>query len=74
MNKPNDVDAAPVHAVVIAYYSEPSSERPCSLCKFRQYDSWHNESWCQHTPPPLGIGERLLIDTWGTCEHWEESR
>lgn len=54
------------------WYSEPCEERPCSACKYCHYDSFHDELWCSHEPPPDGLGSNLLIDNWGTCEYWEK--
>jgi len=53
-------------------YDEPCKEEPCSRCEFRNYDSFHNELWCGHKPKPEGIGNRLLIGEWGTCEFWKK--
>mgnify|MGYP006888280477 CR=1 FL=1 len=53
------------------YYQEPSSYQPCHECKFHRYDSFHNEQWCDHDPPPLGLPPRLLIGEWGHCNYWE---
>lgn len=55
-----------------AYYDEPCRDRPCMNCKYMTYDSFHDETWCDHKPPPDGLGARLLVDKWGSCEFWEE--
>ena len=54
-----------------AYYTEPDAEQPCSQCKFKRYDSFHNELWCNHDPPPDGLGSQVIIGRWGHCEYWE---
>lgn len=54
-------------------YNVPCEEEPCMFCKFREYDSFHDELWCGHKPPPDGLNGRLLIDKWGTCEWWEDN-
>jgi hypothetical protein len=54
------------------WYSEPNAEQPCMYCKYRKYDSFHNEMWCNRDPAPSNIGPRLLIDKWGHCEGWEQ--
>jgi hypothetical protein len=53
-------------------YEEPCKDKPCMNCKHRNYDSFHNETWCGHKPVPEGIGSHLLIDKWGSCEYWED--
>lgn len=56
----------------ICEYTEPHEDEPCTQCKWRNYDSWHNEMWCSHNPPPYNIGYRLIIDKWGHCDYWEK--
>lgn len=52
-------------------YTGPDENKPCSLCEYREYDSFHYEMWCGHKPKPEGIGPKLIIGQWGTCEHWD---
>lgn len=59
--------------ILKVYYEEPSSHQPCSQCKFHRYDSFHNEQWCGHDPPPIGLRSRLLIGEWGHCDYWEKT-
>lgn len=56
----------------LLFYSEPNSEEPCSSCKHRRYDSFHNELWCGRKPPPYNLGDRLIIGEWGHCEGWRK--
>lgn len=58
--------------ILKVYYEEPSSYQPCSECVFHRYDSFHNEQWCDHDPPPLGLRARLIIGEWGHCDYWED--
>ena len=53
-----------------ATYDEPDANEPCMYCQFREYDSFHDEKWCGHKPPPEGLPPRLLIDRWGHCAYW----
>lgn len=55
-------------------YFEPCYLQPCMYCKHNEYDSWHDETWCGHKPPPEGLPERLQNDKWGSCEHYEEKK
>jgi len=57
---------------MIAYYTEPDTNEPCMFCKYKEYDSFHDEKWCDHKPEPDGLGNRLLIGEWGHCEYWEK--
>jgi len=54
-------------------YSEPMEHTPCHKCEYRNYDTWHDETWCGHHPPPSGLGERLIVDKWGGCAYWKVS-
>jgi hypothetical protein len=46
-------------------------EDSCQNCKFRNYDSWHDESWCDHKPEPEGLCERRVISNVnGRCEYF----
>ena len=54
-----------------AYYYISWPVRRCENCKYRNYDSFHDESWCGHKPKPNGLGERLLVEPTGCCEYWE---
>lgn len=54
------------------WYTEPHESEPCSRCKFRRYDSFHDESWCGHENKPHGIGNSRLVDRWGHCDQWEQ--
>jgi len=53
-------------------YELPDVEKRCGECKYREYDSFHGEIWCSHKPKPDGMPESRLIDSFGTCEYWEQ--
>jgi len=57
----------------MAYYTEPDRDEPCFMCEHREYDSFHDETWCGHEPEPDGLGNRLLVDKWGHCEYFTKS-
>ncbi len=52
-------------------YDEPNKDRPCSKCEYYEYDSFHDERWCDHIPLAEGINNRCLVDRWGSCEYWK---
>ena len=49
-----------------------SPDLGCGICIHRHYDSWHNESWCNHEPPPEGLCPRLLVNIYDKCEYFDE--
>ena len=55
------------------YYMTYCPTKCCGNCKYRHYDSFHGETWCEHKPPPNGLGSALLIDMCGYCEYWEDT-
>lgn len=55
-------------------YFEPCQSQPCMYCKYKKYDSWHDDSWCTHKPSPEGLNDRLQVDKWGSCEYFEEDK
>lgn len=55
----------------VIYYA-PYAEHPCRECKWREYDTYHNEKFCIHKPPPKGLGKNCPIDSQGTCGYWED--
>jgi len=49
-----------------------SAEMGCGICEHRNYDSFHDESWCGHEPKPEGLCGRLLVEHTDKCEYFEE--
>lgn len=54
-----------------AFYCSSFLMQRCGNCKYVNYDSYHNESWCGHKPEPGGLGEELTVVPTGCCEYWE---
>jgi hypothetical protein len=53
-------------------YDPGYQERSCQNCKHRNYDSWTDEIWCSHEPPPDGLCERLVVpNPNGRCEYFD---
>ena len=48
------------------------SEIGCGNCIHRNYDSFHDESWCGHNPKPDGLCPRLLVEHTDKCEYFEQ--
>jgi hypothetical protein len=55
-------------------YDEPNSSEPCFQCKYKDYDSFQDETFCNHSPLAEGIPYRAIIDKWGSCEYYELSQ
>ncbi len=53
-------------------YDEQYQKECCANCKYRQYDTFYDEMWCGHQPPPEGLMERKLVGINGICEYFEE--
>ncbi len=58
----------------ITIYDEPDKDKPCMNCEFTRYDSFHDEKYCDHDPPPEDLNSRCIIGTWGTCGYWVEGK
>jgi len=53
-------------------YSTIEIEHSCFRCEYMVYDTFHNETWCDHRPAPEGLNKRLEVEKNGTCEYWSE--
>ena len=53
-------------------YDDPCTDKPCIRCVYREYDTFHDELWCTHKPPPDYLPNRLIVNREGTCEYWEK--
>ena len=43
----------------------------CANCRYRRYDSNHDEMWCGHDTGPRNLPDRLVVEPQGWCEFWE---
>lgn len=57
-----------------AIYSEVTPRECRANCQHRGYDSFHDEMYCRHKPPPDNLGPRLLIDPDCWCEFCEKDK
>jgi hypothetical protein len=53
-----------------AEYTEDVPDHRCGNCKFEEYDSTEDESWCRHEPPPDGLVGRREVKPHGHCLYW----
>ncbi len=53
------------------FYIEPCEYEPCVSCSYVEYDSFLNKLYCSHEPLPDGLGNRALVDKWGSCGYYE---
>lgn len=49
-----------------------SSTKNCLRCEFCNYDSFHNEQYCDHKPPPEGLSDRSLIYYYNCCDYFSD--
>jgi|LGVE01.1.fsa_nt_gb hypothetical protein len=42
----------------------------CGKCCYMRYDSFHDERWCDHDPPPEGLCSRLVVFPYHKCEYF----
>jgi len=55
-------------------FSDPGGEENCGNCCFRVYDSFHDETWCNHEPEPTGLSSRrTILAQNGKCEYWRST-
>ncbi len=43
----------------------------CGNCEYKEYDSFHDEVWCNHIPKPEGLCGRFLVNIYDKCEHFK---